>query len=71
MKLMKIPLQGGTPQKAQEAYYIFEELASSKVATSKLLTGQAVSRMQEGRFSDAEELLLESLNRVGNLCQLL
>ncbi|KAJ3056591.1 hypothetical protein HK097_005754 [Rhizophlyctis rosea] len=57
---------GGTTGKAQEAYYIFEELASSKVATSKLLTGQSVSRMQEGRFSDAEELLLESLNKNPN-----
>ncbi|KAJ3038620.1 hypothetical protein HDV00_000464 [Rhizophlyctis rosea] len=57
---------GGTAEKAQEAYYIFEELASSKVATSKLLTGQAVCRMQAGRFSDAEELLLESLNKNPN-----
>jgi coatomer protein complex subunit epsilon len=33
-------------RKFQDAYYIFEELASSKVATPSLLNGQAVCRMQ-------------------------
>ncbi|KAJ3293435.1 hypothetical protein HK104_004470 [Borealophlyctis nickersoniae] len=58
-----VNLYSGGEEKAQESYYIFEELASSKVSTSKLLTGQAVCRMQAGRFADAEALLLESLNK--------
>jgi coatomer protein complex subunit epsilon len=33
-------------RKYQDAYYIFEELSSSKVPTPSLLNGQAVCRMQ-------------------------
>ncbi|TPX34581.1 hypothetical protein SmJEL517_g02877 [Synchytrium microbalum] len=53
-------------QKQQEAYYIFEELASSHMITAKLLNGQAVCRMHAGKFADAETLLLDALNRNNN-----
>lgn len=53
----------GGPDKYQNAFYIFEELCTSKVSTSKLLCGQAICRMQMGRFEDAESILLESLNK--------
>jgi len=53
----------GDTKKYQDAYYIFEELASSKVATSSLLNGQAVCRMQAGRFDDAEAVLMESVQK--------
>ncbi|KAJ3197396.1 hypothetical protein HK101_003822 [Irineochytrium annulatum] len=53
----------GSEDKYQEAFYTFDELASSNVVTPRLLTGKAVCKMISGKFNEAEELLVESLNR--------
>ncbi|KAI8799679.1 coatomer epsilon subunit-domain-containing protein [Cladochytrium replicatum] len=53
----------GGEGRIQDAFYVFEELASSKTTTAKLLTAQAVCRMQLGRFADAERLLQDALSK--------
>jgi coatomer protein complex subunit epsilon len=54
-------------EKYQEAYYIFEEFASSGTATTlKVLNGQAVSNIAMGRYPEAESILLEALNKDSN-----
>lgn len=52
-------------EKIQESFYTFDELSStsSTSSTSKLLVGKAVAKIHMGQFPEAEELLLESLNR--------
>jgi hypothetical protein len=47
-----------------ESFYIFEELAATGSATQMLLVGQAVSKMECLLFSEAETLLIESMNKV-------
>jgi hypothetical protein len=39
-------------------------LAATDVVTSKLLVGQAASKMEVGLFTEAEALLMESLQKV-------
>ncbi|KXS12627.1 hypothetical protein M427DRAFT_502178, partial [Gonapodya prolifera JEL478] len=58
-----VNLASGGEQKAQESYYIFEELASPQLVSSKLLSGQAACRIVQGKLPEAEQLLMESLNR--------
>ncbi|KAJ1547257.1 hypothetical protein HK405_006343, partial [Cladochytrium tenue] len=54
-------------EKVQDAFYTFDELSSSGTAAAsaapRLLVGKAVARMHAGSFAEAEELLLEALNR--------
>ncbi|KAJ1565705.1 hypothetical protein HK096_011533 [Nowakowskiella sp. JEL0078] len=61
-----ISIYEGSDQKYQEAFYVFEELASSTSATSKLLVGQAVCRLHAKNYDAAEHLLLEALNKSNN-----
>ncbi|RKO92672.1 coatomer epsilon subunit-domain-containing protein, partial [Blyttiomyces helicus] len=56
----------GGEAKYQESFYIFEELASSLAPTSRLLTSEAVCRMQTLKFAEAEQLLLTALNQNPN-----
>ncbi|TPX68510.1 hypothetical protein SpCBS45565_g02987 [Spizellomyces sp. 'palustris'] len=53
----------GGDEKILESQYIFEELASSKLSTGRLVVGQAICKMQAGNFAEAERLLLEALSR--------
>ncbi|KAJ3167667.1 hypothetical protein HDU88_002114 [Geranomyces variabilis] len=53
----------GQEQNVMDAQYIFEELASSKLSTGRLVTGLAVCKMQAGKFPEAERILLEGLSR--------
>lgn len=53
-------------EKLQEAYYIFQELSEKYGTTSLLLNGQAVAMMSQGKFEDAESLVLEALEKDGN-----
>ena len=55
-------LQGG--EKAQDSYYIFQELADKYTPTVMLLNGQASCYMCMGKFEDAESSLQEALERV-------
>ncbi|KAJ3248426.1 hypothetical protein HDU78_000588 [Chytriomyces hyalinus] len=48
--------------KFHEAFYTFDELASSNTATAKLLTSKAVCKIHSAKFDEAEELLTNALN---------
>jgi coatomer protein complex subunit epsilon len=50
-------------EKTQEAFYIFQELAEKHSVTVKLLNGKAVCHIHSGRFEEAEDLLMEALER--------
>ncbi|KAJ3352353.1 hypothetical protein HDU83_008118 [Entophlyctis luteolus] len=52
------------PEKFQEAFFTFDELAASNAATAKLLTSKAVCKIEMGKFDEAEELLGQALNWV-------
>jgi len=54
--------QGG--DKYKEAFFIYQELAQKYAVTVKLLNGQAVCHMLQGKYSEAEDLLMEALERV-------
>ncbi|KAJ2997721.1 Coatomer subunit epsilon [Globomyces sp. JEL0801] len=56
----------GGPEKYQESFYVFDELTASHLATSKLLSSKAVCLIHSNRFEDANNLLLESLNKNPN-----
>ncbi|KAJ3412661.1 hypothetical protein HDV05_000411 [Chytridiales sp. JEL 0842] len=53
-------------EKYQEAFYTFDELSASNNSTSRLLNGKAVCRILAGNFEEAEQFLLEALNRNSN-----
>ncbi|KAJ3156131.1 hypothetical protein HDU86_004099 [Geranomyces michiganensis] len=53
----------GGEQSVMDAQYIFEELASSKLSTGRLVAGLAVCKMQAGKFPEAERILMEGLAR--------
>ncbi|KAI8613813.1 coatomer epsilon subunit-domain-containing protein [Chytriomyces sp. MP71] len=48
--------------KFHEAFYTFDEIASSNTATAKLLTSKAVCKIHAGKFDEAEDLLGSALN---------
>jgi len=53
-------------EKAVQAGYIFEELLEKHGQTLQLLNGQAVSKMIQGHFAEAEPLLLMALEKAPN-----
>ena len=50
--------------KLQEAAYIYDELIDKYGASSMLLNGLAVAKMQQGAFEEAETHLQEALTKV-------
>ncbi|KAI8917242.1 coatomer epsilon subunit-domain-containing protein [Powellomyces hirtus] len=54
--------QGGE-QSVLDSQYIFEELASAKLSTGRLVAGLAICKMQAGKFPEAERILVEGLAR--------
>ncbi|KAI8824476.1 coatomer epsilon subunit-domain-containing protein [Fimicolochytrium jonesii] len=56
----------GGRQNIQDSEYIFEELASSKSATGRIISGRAICKMQAGEFAEAERILVEGLSRCPN-----
>jgi len=55
--------------KYSEAFYIFQELAQKYSVTVKLLNGQAACHIHQNKFADAEDLLMEALERVTQIEQ--
>ncbi|KAI8836604.1 coatomer epsilon subunit-domain-containing protein [Chytridium lagenaria] len=53
----------GKADKIREAFFAFDEIASSNVATPRLLGGKAVAAIVQGKFQEAEEILLVALDR--------
>jgi len=49
--------------KCQEACYIFQELAAKYTWTPRLLNGQAISYLHLRKFKEAEQLLMEALEK--------
>ncbi|KAJ3105029.1 hypothetical protein HDU97_008637 [Phlyctochytrium planicorne] len=56
-------LFSGKADKYREAFFAFDEIATSNVATSRLIVGKAVACILQGKFEEAEQLLLEALDR--------
>lgn len=57
-------LARGDAIKYEEAFYLYEELAATHPSSSKLLASKAVCLMHAKKFQEAEQVLLESLNKV-------
>jgi coatomer protein complex subunit epsilon len=57
-------VQGG--DKLQDAYYGFQELADKYGASPLLLNGQAAALMAQGKYADAEGLLLAAQEKNSN-----
>jgi len=58
-----VSLAHGSPDKLKEAQSILQELSDKFTVTPMLLNGLAVVAMQQGKFEDAEPLLLEALEK--------
>ena len=58
-------------EKLQEAYYVFQELSEKCGSTPLLLNGQAVAMMAQGKFEDAESLVLQALDKDNNSAETL
>lgn len=53
-------------EKLQEAFYIYQEMIDKYGATPYLQVSQASSLIQQGKYTDAEKLLLEAQQRDAN-----
>ncbi|KAG0298443.1 hypothetical protein BGZ96_012165 [Linnemannia gamsii] len=59
-----VGLRTGGGDKYQNAYYIYEEIATSSTSpTVKALIGEAVCNIQMGHYPEAESILQEALSR--------
>ncbi|KAJ3303719.1 hypothetical protein HDV03_003592 [Kappamyces sp. JEL0829] len=59
------------PEKYEESFYLFDELAAAHAAGPKLLCSKAVCLIQGRRYQEAETLLLEALNKNPNDAEVL
>jgi len=59
-------LAAGTPKKAQEAAYVFDELIDKYHASPLLLNCVAVAKMHMGEWAEAEASLLEAVDKPGS-----
>src|ERR1700743_584142 len=59
-----VGLRTGGGDKYQNAYYIYEEIATSSTSpTVKAMVGEAVCNIQMGHYPEAESILQEALSR--------
>jgi tetratricopeptide (TPR) repeat protein len=56
-----IGIQTGEPGKYEEGFYLYEELITGNLKTSKLLCAKGVCLLHAGRFGDAQKCFEESL----------
>ena len=66
MSLAAVHLSTLPSTKAQEAGYIYEELGDKYGSSALLLNCQAVSKMHQQMFNEAEQLLIDALSKSPN-----
>ncbi len=54
----------GDNVKFEESFYLYEELVATHPSSTKLLTSKAICLIHFKRYVEAEQVLLESLNKV-------
>ena len=62
-----VAIARGDPIKIDEAFYLYEELAATYPTSSKASCAKAICFLQSKRFQDADDFLVEALNKVLDL----